>query len=96
MATVTDATTGEEVEVVQVEAAAAIASINEVNSEFPKTAAKDIEAAMAAAAQHALEAGVSDPEKIRGAMLAARESAKLALRMQMRDEQTQRDAAQQG
>lgn len=92
MATVISDETGEEVEVVQVEGAVAVATINSLASEFPKDAGKLIEKAMAAAAQLMHEQGITDPDQIREAMLSARESVKLALRTQMRDEQSQRAA----
>lgn len=95
MPTVIDETTGEEVEVVQVEAAATVASINTLASEFPPEAGKLIEQAMAAAAAHAHEGGITDPNAIRELMLKARESVKLGLRTQMRDEQSQRAAQEQ-
>jgi hypothetical protein len=91
MATVIDESTGEEVEVVQVEAVASVASINSVASEFPKDAAKAIEQAMVWAVEHCAQNGVTDPEEIRAAMLKARSEMKTHLRMQMNDLRSQQE-----
>lgn len=96
MPTVIDDDTGEEVEVRPVMAAAAMASVNNAFGEYPEGAAKRIEAAMAAAAHLAISDGIDDPDEIRKRMLDARESAKIAMRNEMRDLRSQEAAAQQG
>ena len=93
---VIDDNTGEQVPVVQVEAVAAISMASTMGqSDMPPDAGKRIEQAMAAAAQNAIAAGVSKPEKIREAMLKARESAKATMKTEWRDFLSQQAAAQQ-
>lgn len=89
MSTVISDETGAQVEVVQVEATASVAAINSLASEFPKSAAADIERAMVRAVQDANERGETDPDKIREAMLQARHEMKNALRMRMNDLRSQ-------
>lgn len=91
MATVVDENTGEIVEVVQVEAAASVASINSLASEFPPEAGKAIEQAMVWAIQHATEQGITDPAEIRELMMKARSDMKMHLRMQMNDLRSQQE-----
>ena len=91
MATVIDENTGEEVEVVQVEATASIASINSLASEFPPEAGKAIEQAMVWAINDCNEKGITDPEKVREAMMQARANMKTHLRMQMIDLRSQQE-----
>jgi len=95
MATVIDDDTGEEVQVVPVEAVAAVSSIS-AWSDLPPGAGKQIEEAMAAAASQCMEAGISEPDAVREAMLKARDSVRIALRAQMISERSQYEAAQQG
>lgn len=87
MPTVKDDNTGEEVEVSPVHAVAAVSIVSNVNYDMPSNAAQVIEQAMAGAAGAAMEDGVTDPDEIRAAMLKARESVKIAMRNQMRDQQ---------
>lgn len=96
MPTVIDDNTGEEVEVRQVEATAAISSVTNLSGELPADAGKRIEEAMSAAIAQAMEDGVSDPDDIKTRMLQARESVKIAMRNEMRDLRSQEAAAQQG
>ena len=91
MATVIDENTGEEVEVVQVEAVAAVASINSLASEFPPEAGKAIEQAMVWAVQKAAEEGITEPDQVRELMMKARADMKTHLRMQMNDLRSQRE-----
>lgn len=83
MATVVDDTTGEIVEVQQVEAAVTIASLNALAKELPVDAAQRIEQAMAGAIQLAHVDGVTDPVEVKNRMLSAVESTKRALYNEM-------------
>lgn len=89
MPTVKDDNTGEEVEVVQVEAVVTVASINSLASEFPPSASKMIEQAMVWAVQECNSKGVTDATEVREAILKAREEMKSSLRMQMADQRSQ-------
>lgn len=94
MATVIDDVTGEEVEVVPVEAVAAIATVSTLSQrELPPDAAKRIEQAMVWAINKCNEEGVTDPEIVRGAMMLARDQIKKHMRMQMEDLRSQEAAA---
>lgn len=93
MATVIDEATGAVVEVVPVEAVAAISMASTVgDADMPPDAGKLIEQAMAGAAQNAMAAGESDPAKIKEAMLNARASVKQAMHNEWRDLRSQRAA----
>lgn len=63
---------GIEYEVVQVEAVAAVASINTLGGDFPKNMAEVIEKAMVGAVLFAQEKGITNPDEIRDLMLKAR------------------------
>ena len=89
MATVIDDNTGEEVEVVTVEAVAAVAAVNQLNRELPPNAAKVIEQAMVWAVNNCAEEGITDPDEVRGRMLAAREAAKQSMYVHMNDARSQ-------
>jgi hypothetical protein len=94
MATVIDDVTGEEVEVVQVEAVAAVANVSTLhNRELPPNAAKMIEQAMVWAVNKCAEEGITDPNEIRERMLAAREIMKKSMRNKMDDLRSQELAA---
>jgi|EndMetStandDraft_4_1072995.scaffolds.fasta_scaffold50074_1 hypothetical protein len=82
MATVIDENTGEEVEVQPVEAALTISTTGGFNSEFPASAGRVIEEAMAGAIRNAMEEGITDPDVLRQHALDAREAAKVLLRQQ--------------
>jgi len=86
MPTVTSEEDGSEVEIVQVEAVAALASVNSLTSELPPGSARYIEEAMSIAAARVMAEGEQDPDKIREAMLEARRGARQALLVQMRGE----------
>lgn len=92
MGTVIDDDTGEEVEVRQVEAVASVASVNDLNREFPPGAGKRIEEAMAAAIAAAQAEGVYDPYIIRDRARKAREGSKAAMRIEMSDLRSRADA----
>jgi hypothetical protein len=97
MATVIDDVTGEEVEVVQVEAVAAVANVSTLhNRELPPNAAKMIEQAMVWAVNKCAEEGITDPNEIRERMLAAREIMKKSMRNKMDDLRSQALAAAKG
>lgn len=89
MATVVDENTGKEVEVVPVEATVAIATISSIASEFPPDAAKHIEQAMVWAVNDCNEKGITDPNKVKEAMMKARQGMKVHLRMRMNDVRSQ-------
>jgi len=93
MPTVRDETTGEEVEVVQVHAVAAVASTNKLNRELPPDAAKLIEQAMVQAINKCMEDGISDPKKINARMMDAREAMKKSMYIRMNDLRSQEAAA---
>ena len=93
MATVIDDDTGEEVEVRQVEAVAAIASVNDINKELPPNAAKLIEQAMVWAINKCMEEGVTDPEEINARMMQARADIKTSMYRHMNDLRSQAAAA---
>lgn len=86
--------TGELHEVVQVKAVAALASVNAVGYEWPAEASKHIQNAMSVAAANAIAEFGHDDDKIREAMLKARESVKIAMRNHML-EWAKQQAAQQ-
>jgi hypothetical protein len=92
MATVVDEATGEEIEVVPVEATAVMTSINSLNSEFPQGAAKQIEAAIVQAINDCMEQGITNPKEIRERMMVARENMKKALRLDMHSKRSQEAA----
>lgn len=93
MATVKDDITGEDVEVVPVEAVAAIATVNQLNRELPPDAAKQIEQAMVWAINKCAEEGITDPDEIRAAMMQAREDMKKSMYTHMNDLRSQEAAA---
>lgn len=95
MATVIDDSTGEEVEIVQVHAVAAVANVSMLhNNDLPPDAGKRIETAMAAAAAAAMALEETDPEKIRAAMLDARQREKIIMRNEIIDRLSQEAAEQ--
>ncbi len=93
--TVVDENTGEVVPVQQVKAVAALSAVAGVGSrsEWPEEAAKHIEQAMVAAAQNAIAEFGHDADKIRAAMLSARNGVKTAMRNFMHDHWSQIEAA---
>lgn len=95
MPTVIDDNTGEEVEIRQVEAVAAVANVSMLrNNDLPPDAGKRIEAAMSAAAAAAMALEETDPVKIRAAMLEAREREKIIMRNEIVDRLSQEAAEQ--
>ncbi len=82
MATVIDENTGEEVEVRAAETAVTISNTGGVGSEFPRSAGRTIQEAMAGAIRNAMEDGITDPDELRKHALDAREAAKALLRQQ--------------
>jgi hypothetical protein len=85
---VIDAATGEQVPIQKVEAVAAVSAVTRVGNyggDLPPDAAKRIENAMSEAVTQALADGVSDPERIKLAMLRAREDVKASMRVAWRE-----------
>jgi hypothetical protein len=88
---------GELHEVVPVKAVAAMTAVSELHggrSELPSNASKIIEQAMASAASQAIEEHGHDAEKIKAAMLQARDSTRKALRNEMNEFWSRRQAEQ--
>lgn len=88
MPTVINDETGEEIEVVPVQAVAALASVAALRDEFPRGSAALIEQAMAAAVMRCNADGITDPVKVRDAMIQARLSTKEAIRIHMNNERS--------
>lgn len=70
---------GNEIEVVQHEAVAALASVGALGDKLSGGAAKAIQHAMSMAVSYAYNEGITDPDKIKELMMAARENAKRVL-----------------
>lgn len=80
---------GKEYPVIQMPAVVAISSPSSMRGDLPPDAASRIEQAMAAAVQNAIAEFGHDADRIREEMLKARESVKLAMRIEMRDAASQ-------
>lgn len=95
MPTVTNPETGEEVEVREVHATGISANISATSTEFEASDASFIQAYMTKAVEAAYREGVMNPEKIREAILAAREEAKEHIRRIREEKQKEATIARQ-
>lgn len=96
MPTVISEETGEEVEIVQIEAVASIASVSRLSGsdDLPPDAGKRIEQAMSRAIASVMEQGETDPAKIKQAMMDARAREKIYMRNEIIDKRSQEAAGQ--